>query len=658
MNESRLNESTTTVQNSESLNPVFVKRVSVLLILVAMTLVTARLCDAPTLASANDRSRWCTVWSLVEKNTYSIDEIRKVKGWDSIDIVRHDGHFYSSKPALLPRLVAELYRGWKLVTGYDLLKQTDLTIRSLLFLINVIPMTIALFFWSKLIQREVHSPTAQIWLIAASCFATLVTPFLTVFNNHTVAISCFLIALPLAIDCYGDQKKSNWKFALCGFLLAFGICNELPAALFGLGVFGLLVSQDWKRTALLFVPFALVPLMAFFITNYHATGTWKPFYSSYGTETYEFTHEGVPSYWSDPKGIDKPRDTPWQYLFHCTIGHHGILSLSPIFLLTLCGWSFRRTWSQPRLQFFQLLGVLLTLITLGFFLSRTQNYNYSGVSVALRWMLWLIPFWILAMFSLFDAFFQKRWFRVLSTPLLLVSIFSAWFPQNAPWTQPWLYRVMQSAGWIHYTDPTPKFARQHLTWIAQLPHGELDPQYFIRLETVGADESISSIELRDAGPHGTGERLLQVTRTTTRAGESPQSDSVTYSIDQQQFESGAKVEDFLKSRTDGIEINAADLRFFQGIPRPVQYVLTRIRYPKTSLRTDALRTGEIFTNTRNADESLRLWRNVVISEELPFGVLSWEDRVIDSKNGGTISTQRWRVVETGKVLERQAEFPF
>jgi hypothetical protein len=38
------------------------------------------------LLSANDRSRWCTVWSLVEQHTYQIDVIDAVPGWSTIPV--------------------------------------------------------------------------------------------------------------------------------------------------------------------------------------------------------------------------------------------------------------------------------------------------------------------------------------------------------------------------------------------------------------------------------------------------------------------------------------------------------------------------------------------------------------------------------------------
>src|SRR3990172_4714102 len=76
------------------------------------------------LLSANDRSRWCTVWSLAERGTYQIDEIDAVPGWSTIDKVRHDGHFYSTKPPLQSTLVAGVYGLVKKVTGWDLLNRT------------------------------------------------------------------------------------------------------------------------------------------------------------------------------------------------------------------------------------------------------------------------------------------------------------------------------------------------------------------------------------------------------------------------------------------------------------------------------------------------------------------------------------------------------
>ena len=67
--------------------------------------------------SANDRSRWCTIRALVDDGTYAIDQIvtnpEEYARWQTIDMVKHASsgqpHLYSSKPTLLPTLLAGEY---------------------------------------------------------------------------------------------------------------------------------------------------------------------------------------------------------------------------------------------------------------------------------------------------------------------------------------------------------------------------------------------------------------------------------------------------------------------------------------------------------------------------------------------------------------------
>ena len=111
------------------------------IMLVAMCLIAARIFSITSVEgdtafqSANDRSRWCTIASLVEDGTYSIDRVRSIvirrKGkrphlaWDSLDKVRHRGsdgkmHYYSSKPPLFPTLVSGVYWVVRLVSGANM----------------------------------------------------------------------------------------------------------------------------------------------------------------------------------------------------------------------------------------------------------------------------------------------------------------------------------------------------------------------------------------------------------------------------------------------------------------------------------------------------------------------------------------------------------
>ena len=50
------------------------RAICLLVIGVSLCVSFARLLSVEPLQSANDRSRWCTVWSLVEQGTYKIDD--------------------------------------------------------------------------------------------------------------------------------------------------------------------------------------------------------------------------------------------------------------------------------------------------------------------------------------------------------------------------------------------------------------------------------------------------------------------------------------------------------------------------------------------------------------------------------------------------------
>ena len=92
------------------------RRFAALLVIIAATGVRAGPClRQPTQMGANDISRWCTVWSLLERGSYVIDEcpwqvdtqdkvFRAPREPDGAGRPEPVKHYYSSKPALLADL--------------------------------------------------------------------------------------------------------------------------------------------------------------------------------------------------------------------------------------------------------------------------------------------------------------------------------------------------------------------------------------------------------------------------------------------------------------------------------------------------------------------------------------------------------------------------
>jgi len=253
-------------------------KVGLALTLLAFVVVFAAVTSSQPLQSANDRSRWCTVWSIVERGTYQIDEIDRMPRWSTIDKVRHrladdePWHFYSSKPPLFPTVVAGLYWVERHTLGYGLWEHTTFVSRLLLVFVNAIPFLAALLALRRSLRQARISDRTRWFVLAAAGFGSMLNPFLTTFNNHTPAAICVMFCLAAIIRIRSAVIAAPRDYAIVGLTAALTCCLELPAALFGLASFALVVSHDWKKTAQWYVPAAVIPLAAFFVTNWICTG--------------------------------------------------------------------------------------------------------------------------------------------------------------------------------------------------------------------------------------------------------------------------------------------------------------------------------------------------------------------------------------------------
>lgn len=629
--------------------------VYVAIIAIAMTLSMARLLSSPTLQSANDRSRWCTVWSLAERGTYVIDEIRQVDGWDSIDIVRHEGHFYSTKPPLFPTMVAGVYWTGKYVFGWNLLKETDFTTDCILILVNLIPMAIGLILLASIAESYSKSFLARVMIVVTASFATLLTPFLIALNNHTIAASALMISLWSLQRIVNKENAPGYCYAMCGFFAAFTCCNELPAALFGIISFVVVARADLRKTLVAYVPAALVPLVAFFVTTSIATGGWKPFYMYYGTEKYVYTFEGVPSYWCTPKSFDKGVDSPLVYFLHCTIGHHGIFSLSPIYLLMLMCWLSVSYWLKSRLNILIGVGILMTLAVVTFYMTRTSNYNYGGNSVALRWTIWLTPFWLISLIPIYNRLCQSIRGTLVIVLLLALSSFSAWYPYDSPWKSPWLYHVMHDAGWLdQYTEKIPDFDPPKYTWFDRLPSGDVNADYWVIYGARNRTTGLTKIKLADGGPVDfQDDTLRKIVVSRWKNDEEPEVFAIHVNVSK--FNAGQRPEEYLHLLTDTEPGEREQiLQFLRGLPNSIKYRQRSEDYLKFSLRTNAFRCkrGYAYVNLRSETDN-RLYqyrRDIWLNDEIPFGAIKWVETVSLRPKGEIQERHLFEVFEVGKFL--------
>ena len=445
----------------------------------------------PTFGS-NDRSRWATVRALVENKTFVIgkrDEATHAvsaaaqlgqldplqlaalarvgfearvrsnsgilfeEGYQSIDAVLRPEtlEFYSSKPPLLATLVAGLY--WILhALGFTLSAYPFVVVRTILVIVNVAPFALYLYVLSKWLDRWAAEPWARLFVFVAAAFATLVSPFLITLNNHTPATFAALFAIHGAVHVWEAQRAgttpaARW-FLLAGFAAAFAVAMEMPALALAGCLGALLFFWAPGRTLAFFVPAALLPIAAALVTNYWAVGQWRPVQSEFDGAASWYQYEG--SHWRKPaadeirRGIDWARqhESRGMYAFHVLFGHHGWFSLTPIWLIALAGMlsgGRRLPWFLPALA------IIVSVVVIGFYLVRTDNYG--GFSVGLRWLMWLTPLWLVCMIPAAEQLATWCGGRIVAYLLLGMSILSVNYSPWNPWRHPWIYDFLVAMDW-------------------------------------------------------------------------------------------------------------------------------------------------------------------------------------------------------------------
>jgi hypothetical protein len=88
----------------------------------------------------------------------------------------------------------------------------------------------------------------------------------------------------------------------------------------------------------------------------------------------------------------------------------------------------------------------LTLVLLAFYTWNPKARNYGGSTEGLRWLFWLIPFWLLMLPSALDAIADRPWLRKLAVLALFASILSIGYAMRGPWSNPWIQDMLEHLG--------------------------------------------------------------------------------------------------------------------------------------------------------------------------------------------------------------------
>jgi hypothetical protein len=363
------------------------------------------------------------VEAIVDHGTYAIDDTKYAT---TIDKVQINGRMYSSKPPLLPTIVAGVYAVYRTLTGDEIGRRGGYaTWVSKLFTMFVWYVLLLVYF-VKTVQLLVQRPGSQLLVVAAMCFGYLGAGYATTLNNHTPAALVGLMAFYHALRARRQPHAArHWIAAglAAGAIPAF----DLPFGALTAGLFVYLFFADRRRALRLFVP-AMLPTLALHLgLSWAISGSIVPVYMR--AEVYQYPG----SYWATPHGVFALKQPKWLYGFHLLLGHHGFFTMTPLLILAVWGLVLRmRTREEGRAEALVVgaVGVLL----LAFYVFRTSNYG--GRCLGARWLVPYTPLLLVFLGVWLDRL--RRYsleIGVLLAVLFLVSQFNAMEALQSPWQE-------------------------------------------------------------------------------------------------------------------------------------------------------------------------------------------------------------------------------
>jgi len=337
---------------------------------------------APALVplSDNPASRLATIESLVERGTWRIDGSPYLG--ETSDRVLADGHFYSTKPPVLPLLGAGAYAALRAVAGLTFAEDEAAVVWFLRVAIAGLPFLLALAVFGRVAGRRIRSPAAWLAGVGALGPGSLLFGYAAEVNNHVPATALLLLSFAgfLRIQDGGAPRRI---FLLTGLAASAATVIDLGAAMWSIALgASLLLRRDRLRVGWLLLGAAGPAALHLALTK-AVTGSWLPFFSR--PELYEYPG----SYWNDPKDLDALDEPLPVYAIHSLVGHHGLFAMTPFLLLAVPGLAMllrggRADRATGGTILATALGTMAVYWTWG-------PKNYGGWCMGMRWFLVLVP---------------------------------------------------------------------------------------------------------------------------------------------------------------------------------------------------------------------------------------------------------------------------
>ncbi len=385
-------------------------------------------------------SRLATAYALVHEHTFVIarpgERTTNPFADFTVDKVQFGDAIVSSKPPLLPLMMAAEYALMRAALGWDLGNPADVGRIAWVMTVTLVGAPFVAIVWSLVwtVRRIASGIAPPVFTGAAVLISTHASAYAVIFNNHVPAAAGVTVCFASACALHGrDSAGPRWLYLAFGLGAGIAATVDVPVAIFP-ALLGLALARDHLRPLIVWaMPVALFLLAVQTVALALATGSPLPAQLHADAYLYES------SYWRNPLGIDAINDPFPAYLFHITFGRAGVFSLFPITLLAIPGALLARRAGSAASSIAWCGAAGAAVLAL--YYAWTTN-NYGGSAFGFRWFIVLGPVFLL-MSAPFLGRLQRPWHWIVPAALLAVSAHSAYTCVREPWqpNREWTVRL-------------------------------------------------------------------------------------------------------------------------------------------------------------------------------------------------------------------------
>lgn len=219
------------------------------------------------IASPNDASRMATIESLVDYHSFIIDNSRFV---GTIDKYFYEGHFYSDKPPILSLYASGFYLILKQF-NISFVNNYNLTYYLLTLSVIGVLSCLGLVYFSKILELFKINDNWSDLILFITGLGTLILPYSTVFNNHTVSGALLLFSFYNLLRI----EEGTIYIIMAGFFISLASSIDITFFTF-LPLFAIFLFKNELKIKIIFTCSCMPMIIIYFWLNYYNSGSLIP----------------------------------------------------------------------------------------------------------------------------------------------------------------------------------------------------------------------------------------------------------------------------------------------------------------------------------------------------------------------------------------------